>query len=68
MIDKNDLLINTNGYVLSLLQKILDANIEVIGIENIPKKTIQKCLLQIILQEQKQCLFLILYTILQIKK
>lgn len=37
MIDKNDLLINTNGYVLSLLQKILDANIEVIGVENIPK-------------------------------
>lgn len=38
MIDKNDLLINTNGYVLSLLQKILDANIEVIGVENIPKE------------------------------
>lgn len=33
----NDLLINTNGYVLSLLEKILDANIEVKGIENIPK-------------------------------
>lgn len=33
---KNDLLININGYVLSLLQKILDANIEVKGIENIP--------------------------------
>ena len=32
----NDLLININGYVLSLLQKILDANIEVKGIENIP--------------------------------
>jgi len=32
------LLINTNGYVLSLLQKILDANIEVIGVENIPKE------------------------------
>ena len=38
MIDKNDLLINTNGYVLSLLQKILDANVEVIGVENIPKE------------------------------
>ena len=34
---ENDLLINTNGYVLSLLEKILDANIEVKGIENIPK-------------------------------
>lgn len=32
----NDLLININGYVLSLLEKILDANIEVKGIENIP--------------------------------
>ena len=36
MIEKNDLLINVNGYVLSLLEKILDANIEVKGIENIP--------------------------------
>ena len=34
---KSDLLINTNGYVLSLLEKILNANIEVKGIENIPK-------------------------------
>lgn len=34
---KNDLLIDTNGYVLSLLEKILDANIEVKGVENIPK-------------------------------
>jgi esterase/lipase/1-acyl-sn-glycerol-3-phosphate acyltransferase len=34
---QSDLLINTNGYVLSLLEKILDANIEVKGIENIPK-------------------------------
>ncbi|MFA9374112.1 MAG: alpha/beta fold hydrolase [Poseidonibacter sp.] len=34
---KNDLLIDTNGYVLSLLEKILDANIEIKGIENIPK-------------------------------
>ena len=33
---KSDLLINTNGYVLSLLEKILDANIEIKGIENIP--------------------------------
>jgi esterase/lipase/1-acyl-sn-glycerol-3-phosphate acyltransferase len=33
---KSDLLINTNGYVLSLLEKILNANIEVKGIENIP--------------------------------
>ena len=32
---KSDLLINTNGYVLSLLEKILDANIEIKGIENI---------------------------------
>ena len=37
MIKKNDLLININGYVLSLLEKILNANIEVKGIENIPK-------------------------------
>ena len=33
---KSDLLINTNGYVLNLLEKILNANIEVKGIENIP--------------------------------
>jgi esterase/lipase/1-acyl-sn-glycerol-3-phosphate acyltransferase len=33
---QSDLLLNTNGYVLSLLEKILDANIEVKGIENIP--------------------------------
>ena len=32
----NDLLININGYVLNLLEKILDANIEVKGVENIP--------------------------------
>lgn len=32
----NDLLINTNGYILSLLEKILDANIQIKGIENIP--------------------------------
>ena len=37
MIKKNDLLINTNGYVLSLLEKILDANVEILGVENIPK-------------------------------
>lgn len=34
---RSDLLIDTNGYVLSLLEKILDANIEVKGIENIPE-------------------------------
>jgi esterase/lipase/1-acyl-sn-glycerol-3-phosphate acyltransferase len=34
---KSDLLIDTNGYVLNLLEKILDANIQVKGIENIPK-------------------------------
>lgn len=33
---RNDLLININGYVLSLLEKILNANVEVKGIENIP--------------------------------
>lgn len=33
---QSDLLINTNGYVLSLLEKILNANIEIKGIENIP--------------------------------
>ena len=32
----NDLLININGYVLGLLEKILDANVQVKGIENIP--------------------------------
>ncbi len=37
MMKKSDLLINTNGYVLGLLEKILDANIEVKGRENIPK-------------------------------
>ena len=37
MIKKNDLLINTNGYVLNLLEKILDANVEILGVENIPK-------------------------------
>lgn len=36
MINKNDLLINTNGYVLNLLEKILNANIEIRGVENIP--------------------------------
>lgn len=34
---RSDLLINTNGYVLSLLEKILDANVIVKGVENIPK-------------------------------
>ena len=32
---QNDLLININGYVLSLLEKILNANVEIKGIENI---------------------------------
>jgi len=34
---KSDLLIDTNGYVLGLLEKILDANIEIKGVENIPE-------------------------------
>ena len=34
---KSDLLIDTNGYVLSLLEKILDANVQIKGVENIPK-------------------------------
>ena len=34
---KKDLLINSSGLVLNLLEKILDANIEIIGKENIPK-------------------------------
>ncbi|MGA1940835.1 alpha/beta fold hydrolase [Arcobacter sp. YIC-310] len=34
---KKDLLINTNGYILSLLEKILDANVQIKGIENIPR-------------------------------
>ncbi len=34
---KKDLLINSSGFVLNLLEKILDANIEIKGIENIPK-------------------------------
>ena len=33
---QNDLFININGYVLSLLEKILNANVEIKGIENIP--------------------------------
>ena len=33
---QNDLLININGYVLSLLEKILNANVEIKGVENIP--------------------------------
>ena len=32
---QNDLLININGYVLGLLEKILDANVEIKGIENL---------------------------------
>lgn len=34
---KKDLLINSSGLVLNLLEKIFDANIEIKGIENIPK-------------------------------
>ena len=34
---KNDLLLDSTGYVLNLLEKILDANIEIKGINNIPK-------------------------------
>ena len=34
---KKDLLINSSGFVLNLLEKILNANIEIKGIENIPK-------------------------------
>jgi len=33
---RSDLLIDTNGYVLSLLEKILDANVIIKGKENIP--------------------------------
>ena len=32
----NDLLIDINGYVLGLLEKILDANVQIKGIENLP--------------------------------
>ena len=34
---KKDLLVNTSGFILSILQKLLDADIEVKGVENIPK-------------------------------
>jgi len=34
---KNDLLIDSSGFALSVLEKILDAKIEVKGIENIPE-------------------------------
>ena len=34
---KKDLLINSSGILLNILEKILDANIEIKGIENIPK-------------------------------
>lgn len=34
---KNDLLIDSSGFALSVLEKILDANIEIKGIENIPE-------------------------------
>ncbi len=32
----NDLLIDINGYVLGLLEKILDANVQIKGVENLP--------------------------------
>jgi 1-acyl-sn-glycerol-3-phosphate acyltransferase len=34
---REDLLINTSGFVLNILEKVLNANIEIKGIENIPK-------------------------------
>ncbi len=34
---REDLLINTSGFVLNILEKILNANIEIKGVENIPK-------------------------------
>jgi len=34
---KNDLLIDSSGFVLNLLEKLLDAKIEIKGLENIPK-------------------------------
>lgn len=35
--NKNDLLIDSSGFTLNVLEKILDANIEIKGIENIPE-------------------------------
>ena len=35
--NKNDLLIDSSGFTLNVLEKILDANIVIKGIENIPK-------------------------------
>ncbi len=35
---RKDLLINSSGLVLNLLEKIFDANIEIKGVENIPKE------------------------------
>ncbi|RXJ96456.1 glycerol acyltransferase [Malaciobacter molluscorum] len=37
MMFKKDLLIDSSGYVLNLLEKILSTNIKIYGIENIPK-------------------------------
>ena len=34
---KKNFLINSSGYILKLLQKILDTNIEIQGLENLPK-------------------------------
>ncbi|MGK0256273.1 MAG: 1-acyl-sn-glycerol-3-phosphate acyltransferase, partial [Arcobacteraceae bacterium] len=33
----NDLLIDSSGFALNLLEKIFDATIEIKGIENLPK-------------------------------
>ncbi len=34
---KEDLLIDSSGYVLSILEKVLNSDIKIVGIENIPK-------------------------------
>jgi esterase/lipase/1-acyl-sn-glycerol-3-phosphate acyltransferase len=34
---KKNLLLNSSGFVLNIIEKILDANIEIKGVENIPK-------------------------------
>lgn len=34
---RKDLLLNSNGFILNILEKILDADIEIKGVENIPK-------------------------------
>lgn len=35
---KKDLLLNSNGFILNILEKVLDADIEIKGVENIPKE------------------------------